>query len=1300
MLYPLTWRYALSGLCLPVIWLVAAGAPEARAETGGPSAAVAWFTDARIDGVSPKSPPEQALPLKRGAVGKGVRLSQAVPVENPLLRRESGAISFWVKPDWDGNDGERHVLLRIGSPERNGLLVEKSARNMLRYVMASSQKVSASRADVSHWRSGDWHQVTVAWTSRGGSAHGLPLFLDEHLSGRGGPEPVDGSLAQGNTFLDPETMRDRRVWIGDETSGAVMDELIMRTNLATSASRDLATLVYRDYYRTAPFESILIDHAPNHARSDYRVVVGHSKQFGLRARTRGDIVPLTDFTAGNNCWGVRDARSFIRWETSDPKIAAVDGGGRVTGVAPGSCTLSATFRGLKATYDLDVAPVERADLSILWLSRLPRLRGDAAKSVPASGDKVRTVAHIGNYGFKIAAAGVEVLFELIPDTNRNFRLDEGEEPHAKQHAVISTQLKPYGRAEVTFEWTWPDEPMWVRVTVDPGDQVEEICEANNDRFHLTTARPARVRLDARDDRRFHSERRINLVGSFCYVDYAQAQFEALDKLLRDAVHPTTSPVGVHDSHYIDAVYETVKEDDTAWKAFEADAALFQAFHTRIRGARALTEQNSTALRDAARDVLKLQGLQGYATGDVMLADDGGRLYAETGAMPPLELFGPAPSGPYYDSLMDASHIWLHPASAGTVHYYGGYSADDRLGDAQCRLLPTRRSVLDLCDVDDGPLANAAIYVYQVTRADGLTWTPGRPKFVGVTDGDGQFVFPGITDVDWDDPRTDDVEGAVPVSNPFGGLPGKRGRKGDASRTSDDAGDGGVLFVKVVSAGKAEFHCLTDTDFREAFFAGRGPEGRVTVNTSLVSAAEPTPVVRQEVPKPLRMRNLRPIVSLGGPISVTLGGDFTLDATESRDPEGQRIGYYRWTLPEGARVHEGAVISNADALDLGGSFTIALWVMADSDGEVLAKTALDGSWVRGGKKLYLRGGELCFEARGVGHLAAGRRITGSGWRHVAVVYEKVARALRLYLDGEQVAERKFGMTGDVPGHCVVMGRGFRGAADELRIYGCALSRAEVRRLTTARASKAGLVGHWSFDELDGVGLADSSGRGAEGLLESARRIPGRVGGAIQFDGADWRFSNAGTVTLTAPANFDRLEASVRVYDGLRWSEAAKRVIVPDLDQEPRRPERLRKTSLRQGLRYSYYEGTWSSVRRLERARPMSTGIAPTVTMKPSRREENFALRFTGFIDAPKDGMYVFYTTSDDGSLLYVGDEIVVDNDGHHGAEEKCGAVALGKGLHEFTVHYAQGGGDRRLDVNWEGPGVKKGAIPAEALFHRR
>ena len=335
--------------------------------------ALAWFTDASIDGGMRATAPVPGLPTVEGTNGSGVLLTRAVPIENPVLRQASGQISFWIRPNWNGNDGRRHVLMRIGDPNTNGLLVEKSARNKLCYVMASPTKVTASRCDVSHWKAGQWHQITIAWFSRDGKPYGLPLFLDEHLPGRGGPEPVDGPIASGNTFLDPSRMSDTRLWIGDETSDAAMDELIIRAEMKE---------VYRDYYRTAPFTKIVIDSAPNYARSDDRVLVGQPKPFGLRAEIRGEVRSITEFTQRYGQWGEHDAKPLIHWETSDAGVAIVDASGQVTGVKVGRCTLKATSRGLEAEYELEVTAVEQADLSVLYLSRLPRYRRDAAKSIP------------------------------------------------------------------------------------------------------------------------------------------------------------------------------------------------------------------------------------------------------------------------------------------------------------------------------------------------------------------------------------------------------------------------------------------------------------------------------------------------------------------------------------------------------------------------------------------------------------------------------------------------------------------------------------------------------------------------------------------------------------------------------------------------------------------------------------------------------------------------------------------------------------------------------------------------------
>ena len=171
------------------IALSSAAVDQALADEPQPRTAVAWFTDAAIaDGVRMAAPAD-ALPTAEGGFGTAVLLTKAVPVECPALSQQRGYISFWLKPSWDGNDGKTHRILRIGDPERNGLLVEKSAKNTLRYVMASPEKVTAARADVSHWKAGEWHHVVVVWMDRDGVPIGLPLWIDKTA--------VDGPIASG-----------------------------------------------------------------------------------------------------------------------------------------------------------------------------------------------------------------------------------------------------------------------------------------------------------------------------------------------------------------------------------------------------------------------------------------------------------------------------------------------------------------------------------------------------------------------------------------------------------------------------------------------------------------------------------------------------------------------------------------------------------------------------------------------------------------------------------------------------------------------------------------------------------------------------------------------------------------------------------------------------------------------------------------------------------------------------------------------------------------------------------------------
>ncbi|WP_336518296.1 family 20 glycosylhydrolase [Pollutibacter soli] len=84
---------------------------------------------------------------------------------------------------------------------------------------------------------------------------------------------------------------------------------------------------------------------------------------------------------------------------------------------------------------------------------------------------------------------------------------------------------------------------------------------------------------------------------------------------------------------------------------------------------------------------------------------------------------------------------------------------------------------------------------------------------------------------------------------------------------------------------------------------------------------------------------------------------------------------------------------------------------------------------------------------------------------------------------------------------------------------------------------------------------------------------------------------------------------------------------------------------------------------------------------------FGLVYTGVIRVPKDGVYSFYLTADDGAVLKIANQVVVDNDGLHSAKEKSGQIALQKGMHFFELKFIEGGGGYTLNLEVQEPGAK-------------
>ncbi len=101
---------------------------------------------------------------------------------------------------------------------------------------------------------------------------------------------------------------------------------------------------------------------------------------------------------------------------------------------------------------------------------------------------------------------------------------------------------------------------------------------------------------------------------------------------------------------------------------------------------------------------------------------------------------------------------------------------------------------------------------------------------------------------------------------------------------------------------------------------------------------------------------------------------------------------------------------------------------------------------------------------------------------------------------------------------------------------------------------------------------------------------------------------------------------------------------------------------------------------------------------SGRADDVGATYTGWIDIPATGFWSLSITSDDGSKLYIGGELIANNDGLHGMATVTGTRALAAGLHELRAEFFEAGGGAGLTLAWSGPGTAGDYVPAARLFN--
>ena len=118
----------------------------------------------------------------------------------------------------------------------------------------------------------------------------------------------------------------------------------------------------------------------------------------------------------------------------------------------------------------------------------------------------------------------------------------------------------------------------------------------------------------------------------------------------------------------------------------------------------------------------------------------------------------------------------------------------------------------------------------------------------------------------------------------------------------------------------------------------------------------------------------------------------------------------------------------------------------------------------------------------------------------------------------------------------------------------------------------------------------------------------------------------------------------------------------------------------GLKATWYDFKGKTCAEIAAAPVKKTYRVEDVTIPKGVKSFIIGLTYKGYINIPEDGIYSFYLSSDDGSMLYIDGKQVIDNDGLHAPGEVTGQAALKQGYHPIEVQYFDhGGGSIHLKV---------------------
>ncbi|MGB9987644.1 PA14 domain-containing protein [Salarchaeum japonicum] len=199
--------------------------------------------------------------------------------------------------------------------------------------------------------------------------------------------------------------------------------------------------------------------------------------------------------------------------------------------------------------------------------------------------------------------------------------------------------------------------------------------------------------------------------------------------------------------------------------------------------------------------------------------------------------------------------------------------------------------------------------------------------------------------------------------------------------------------------------------------------------------------------------------------------------------------------------------------------------------------------------------------------------------------------------------------------------------------------------------------------------------------------------------DYSTENASVATFPSSSSNDDTNATGYSTVSMTYDTGNTTVYVSGLVGSDTLPVSVQRAE--NGVYYRYYEGDYGGggMPNFDAQTPQATGNVDTFDISPRERDNDFGFQYTAYIEVPESGTYTFSTSSDDGSRLYIDDQLVVNNDGEHPEQTVSGDISLSAGRHNITVTYFENQGEEVLTTSWDGPSFTEEEIPSSVLTPR-